>query len=81
MIISTHVLCIKHVLPSGINVPHEGSILITVADMDKPEAAEIAAGFCRSQAVIAATRYSGISEKGGVKVTVATKVSEQPQHS
>ena len=35
----------KACIASGINVPHEGSILITVADMDKPEAAEIAAGF------------------------------------
>ena len=35
----------KACIASGINVPHEGAILITVADMDKPEAVAIARGF------------------------------------
>lgn len=67
----------KACIASGINVPHEGSILITVADMDKPEAAEIAAGFADLGYEIMAT--GGTAEymkENGVKVTVATKVSE-----
>ena len=67
----------KACIASGINVPHEGSILITVADMDKPEAAEIAAGFAdlgyETMATGGTAEY--LKEKG-VKVTVATKVSE-----
>lgn len=73
----------KACIASGINVPHEGSILITVADMDKPEAAEIAAGFADLGYEIMATGGTAeyLKEKG-VKVTVATKVSEgSPQHS
>ncbi len=67
----------KACIASGINVPHEGSILITVADMDKPEAAEITAGFADLGYEIMATGGTAeyLKEKG-VKVTVATKVSE-----
>ena len=67
----------KACLASGINVPHEGSILITVADMDKPEAVEIARGFESLGYVITAT--GGTAEylqQNGVNVHVATKVSE-----
>lgn len=38
----------KACIASGINVPHEGSILITVADMDKPESGRNCGRFCRS---------------------------------
>lgn len=67
----------KACLASGINVPHEGSILMTVADMDKPEAVEIAKGFEELGYVITAT--SGTAkylQEHGVNVKVATKVSE-----
>ena len=67
----------KACIASGINVPHEGSILITVADMDKPEAAEIAKGFEDLGYIISAT--GGTAEylrQQGVNVSVATKVSE-----
>lgn len=67
----------KACLASGINVPHEGSILMTVADMDKPEAVEIAKGFEELGYVITAT--SGTAkylQEHGVDVKVATKVSE-----
>lgn len=59
----------KACIASGINVPHEGSILITVADMDKPEAAEIAAGFADLGYEIMATGGTAeyLKEKG-VKV-------------
>lgn len=67
----------KACIASGLNVPHEGSILITVADMDKEEAAEIARGFEELGYIITAT--GGTAEylnKKGIKVNVATKVSQ-----
>ena len=67
----------KACIAAGINVPHEGAILITVADMDKEEACEIAAGFADLGYEIVAT--GGTAEylnNHGVKVRVATKVSE-----
>ncbi len=67
----------KACIASGINVPHEGSILITVADMDKEEAVEIARGFEELGYVVTATggtaRYL---QEHGVTVEKATKVSE-----
>ena len=67
----------KACLASGINVPHEGSILITVADMDKPEAVEIARGFESLGYVITATGGTAeYQQQNGVNVHVATKVSE-----
>lgn len=62
---------------AGINVPHEGAILVTVADMDKPEAVEIAKGFEDLGYIVTAT--GGTAEylkEHGVNVSVATKVSE-----
>ena len=67
----------KACLASGINVPHEGSILITVADMDKPEAVEIAKGFEDLGYIVSATGGTAEYLKAkGVTVNVATKVSE-----
>ncbi|MCD8198943.1 MAG: carbamoyl-phosphate synthase large subunit [Phascolarctobacterium sp.] len=67
----------KACIAAGINVPHEGSILITVSDMDKPEAAEIAKGFEDLGYEITAT--GGTAEyigKQGVHVRRAVKLSE-----
>ena len=67
----------KACIASGINVPHEGSILITFADMDKEEAAEIAKGFEDLGYKVTAT--GGTAEyltNHGIEVRVATKVSE-----
>ena len=67
----------KACIASGLNVPHEGSILITVADMDKEEAAEIARGFEDLGYIITATGGTAEYLKNkGVNVIVATKVSE-----
>ncbi|WP_299448558.1 carbamoyl-phosphate synthase large subunit [uncultured Phascolarctobacterium sp.] len=67
----------KACLASGINVPHEGSILITVADMDKPEAVEIARGFEDLGYIVTATGGTAkYLQEQGIKVNVATKVSE-----
>ncbi|MEG0798609.1 MAG: carbamoyl-phosphate synthase large subunit [Acidaminococcaceae bacterium] len=67
----------KACIASGINVPAEGAILITVADMDKPEAAEIASGFADLGYEIVATGGTAkFLQDQGIPVTVATKVSE-----
>ena len=67
----------KACIAAGLNIPNEGAILITVADMDKPEAAEIAAGFADLGYEIIATggTASYLKEKG-INVNVATKLSE-----
>ena len=67
----------KACIASGIDVPQEGSILITVADMDKPEATEIAAGFEElGYEVLATGGTAKYLQEHGVKVTLANKVSE-----
>lgn len=67
----------KACIAAGINVPHEGSILITVADMDKEEAAEIARGFDGLGYIVKATGgTAAYLKERGVNVQVATKVSE-----
>lgn len=67
----------KACIASGINVPHEGAILITVADMDKPEAVAIARGFEElGYTVIATDGTAEYLQQYGVTVEVATKVSE-----
>ncbi len=67
----------KACIASGINVPHEGSILITVADMDKEEATEIARGFKDLGYEITATGgTAAYIQAQGVSVRTATKLSE-----
>ena len=67
----------KACIASGINIPHEGAILITVADMDKEEAESIAKGFSELGYEIMATGGTADYLKSfNVPVTVATKVSE-----
>ncbi len=67
----------KACIASGMNVPHEGSILITVADMDKPEAVEIAKGFEELGYIVSATGGTAkYLQEHGVNVELATKVSE-----
>ena len=67
----------KACIASGIDVPHEGAILITVADMDKPEVTEIAAGFEElGYEVMATGGTAKFLQEHGVKVTLAAKVSE-----
>ncbi|MDY6029619.1 MAG: carbamoyl-phosphate synthase large subunit, partial [Acidaminococcaceae bacterium] len=67
----------KACIASGINVPHEGFILMTVADNDKPEAVEIARGFIDLGYVVTATGGTAkYLREHGVDVQLATKVSE-----
>lgn len=67
----------KACIASGIQVPNEGSILMTVADLDKKEAVDLAKGFEDLGYIVTAT--SGTAKyllENGVNVRVATKVSE-----
>ena len=67
----------KACIASGINVPHEGAILITVADKDKPEATEIAAGFLElGYEVMATGGTAAYMREHGVEVETAVKISE-----
>lgn len=67
----------KACIASGINVPHEGAILITVADKDKPEATEIAAGFLElGYEVMATGGTASYMREHGVEVETAVKISE-----
>lgn len=61
---------------AGLNVPEEGAILFTVADMDKPEAADIAAGFADLGYDILATGGTAqYLRERNIKVREAVKVS------
>ena len=66
----------KACIAAGFNIPDEGAILITVADMDKEEATEIASGFADLGYEIMATPGTAkfLTERG-VKVDEAKKIS------
>ena len=66
----------KACIAAGFNIPDEGAILITVADMDKEEATEIASGFADLGYEIMATPGTAkfLADKG-VKVDEAKKIS------
>ncbi|WP_293736633.1 carbamoyl-phosphate synthase large subunit [uncultured Phascolarctobacterium sp.] len=67
----------KACIASGIRVPQDGAILITVSDMDKPEAVSIARGFeDLGYTVIATGGTAEYLQQYGVTVEVATKISE-----
>lgn len=71
----------KACIASGINVPHEGAILMTIADMDKPEAVEIAKGFEELGFEVMATAGTAkYLAEHGVKTEIAIKVSEGPNN-
>ncbi len=67
----------KACIASGINVPHEGSILITVSDLDKAEAVGIAKGFADlGYEIMATSGTAKYLEENGVHVRVAKKLAE-----
>ena len=67
----------KACIASNINVPHEGAILITVADLDKAEAVEIAKGFADlGYEIMATAGTKGYLEEQGVPVRLANKLGE-----
>lgn len=67
----------KACIAAGINVPDEGTILITVADRDKPDTVAIAKGFVDLGYIVIATGGTAkYLKEQGVDVHVATKISE-----
>lgn len=67
----------KACVASGINVPDEGAILFTIADLDKEEALPIAKGFFDLGYEIYATRGTAdFFKENGLNVKIAAKVSE-----
>ncbi|UCH35142.1 MAG: carbamoyl-phosphate synthase large subunit [Armatimonadota bacterium] len=67
----------KAMVASGVAVPERGTLVLTVADRDKPEAAELARGFNRLGYTIHATRgtASHLSAQG-IPVVRVGKISE-----
>lgn len=67
----------KACIASNINVPNEGAILITVSDLDKPEAVEIAKGFADlGYEIMATSGTKAYLEAQGVPVRIANKLGE-----
>ena len=67
----------KACIASNINVPNEGAILITVSDLDKAEAVDIAKGFADLGYEIMATAGTKAHlEANGVPVRLANKLGE-----
>jgi carbamoyl-phosphate synthase large subunit len=67
----------KACIASGLNIPHEGSILITVSDMDKPEAGEMARGFADlGYEIMATSGTAAYLRTLGLNVVTAVKVTE-----
>ena len=67
----------KACIASNINVPNEGAILITVSDLDKAEAVDIAKGFADLGYEIMATAGTKAHlEENGVPVRLANKLGE-----
>lgn len=67
----------KACIASGIQIPREGTVLITVADMDKEEGTKIAKGFADLGYKITATGgTAAYMKEQGLDVREATKVSE-----
>ena len=67
----------KAFVAAGTNIPEEGTILFTIADMDKPEAASIAQGLSELGYEIKATSgTAAFLRSKNVKVTEAKKVTD-----
>ncbi|MBQ8417562.1 MAG: carbamoyl-phosphate synthase large subunit [Phascolarctobacterium sp.] len=67
----------KACIASNINVPNEGAILITVSDLDKAEAVDIAKGFADlGYEIMATSGTKAYLEEQGVPVRLANKLGE-----
>ena len=67
----------KALVASGLSVPDQGTILFTVADKDKPECGELAAGFAALGYNIAATKgTASYLANLGLNVETVPKVSD-----
>ncbi|MDU4960747.1 MAG: carbamoyl-phosphate synthase large subunit [Sporomusaceae bacterium] len=67
----------KALVASGLNVPDRGTVLFTVADKDKPECGELAAGFAALGYKLAATKgTAAYLQSIGLAVETVSKVSD-----
>ncbi|QDR80990.1 carbamoyl-phosphate synthase large subunit [Sporomusa termitida] len=68
----------KGIVGAGMNVPQTGSILVTVADKDKPEAGEIAKEFARlGYELVATSGTAAYLRSLGLQVGTVPKLHEQ----
>jgi carbamoyl-phosphate synthase large subunit len=71
----------KAIIASGIQIPDEGAILLTIADKDKQEALEIARGYAELGYPLVATEGTAkMFTDAGLKVESVRKVSEGSPH-
>jgi carbamoyl-phosphate synthase large subunit len=71
----------KAIAGAGMNIPHEGSVLFTINDKDKPEAFAIAHGLQEMGYQIIATEGTAkYLTSRGLQVTKVPKITEQPPH-
>lgn len=67
----------KATLASGINIPVDGAILITVSDKDKPEAAQLAKSFADlGYKIVATAGTAAYFNEKGIECITAVKISE-----
>ena len=67
----------KAFLAAGVRIPQTGTILMTVTDEDKPEAAQIAKGFIDlGYSILATSGTAEYLQEQGIPVQTALKVSE-----
>ncbi len=71
----------KSQLATGISLPLEGTVFISVKDEDKPEAVEVARGFAEMAYPILATRGTAeYLKRHGITATPINKVKEGSPH-
>ncbi len=71
----------KAIIASGIQIPDEGAILLTIADKDKQEALAIARGYAELGYPLMATEGTAkLFLEAGLKVEAVRKVSEGSPH-
>ena len=71
----------KAIIASGIQIPDEGAILLTIADKDKQEALEIARGYAELGYPLVATEGTAkMFTDAGLQVQAVRKVSEGSPH-
>ena len=71
----------KGIIAAGMNIPEQGTVLVTVADKDKKEAADIALGFQEMGfRVVATSGTAQLLNLLGIKVETVNKLSENQPH-
>lgn len=71
----------KAIIAAGLNVPEEGTVLFTIADKDKKESLQIAAGFSNMGFKLIATEGTAkYFKEAGLQVESIAKVHENKRH-